>query len=80
MRAEPAPPTAVESAVVQYAEYLTRERGLASGSVRGYIHVAKLFFTRWVAPDDNLDLSRVNAEAVIGFVVDESRHRSPGAA
>ena len=80
VRAEPAPLTPVELAVVKYAQYLRRERGLASGTVRGYTQVAKLFLTRWVAPDGDLDVSRVNAEAVIGFVVEESRLRSAGAA
>lgn len=79
VRAEPAPLTPVESAVVDYAQYLTRQRGLASGTVRGYTQVAKLFLTRWVA-DGDLELSGVNAEAVTGFVVDESRRRSVGAA
>lgn len=80
VRAEPARLTPVESVVVEYAQYLTRERGLASGTVRGYTQVATLFLSRWVAPDADLDLSRVNAEAVTRFVVDESRRRSRGAA
>jgi integrase/recombinase XerD len=80
VRAQPAPLTPVESAVEQYAQYLRRERGLASGTARGYSQVAKLFLTQWVAPDGDLDVSPVNAEAVIGFVVEESRRRSAGAA
>jgi integrase/recombinase XerD len=80
VRAQPTPLTPVESAVVEYAQYLTKERGLASGTVRGYVHVAKLFLTRWVAPDGDLDVSGVNVEAVTRFVVDESRRRSAGTA
>lgn len=77
---EAAPLTPVESAVAEYAQYLTRERGLASGTVRGYIQVARLFLTGWVAPGGDLDVSQVNAEGVTRFVVDESRRRSVGAA
>ena len=80
VRAEPAPLAPVESAVVEYARYLTRERGLATGTGRGYRQVAKLFLMRWVAPDGDFDLSQVTAEAVTRFVVDESRRRSVGAA
>jgi site-specific recombinase XerD len=80
VRAEPAPLTPVESAVVEYARYLTRERGLAGGTVYGYVQVAELFLRRWVAPGGDLDLSGVNAEAVTRFVVGESRRRSAGAA
>lgn len=80
VRAEPASLTPVESAVVEYAHYLTKERGLARATVRGYSQVAKLFLSRWVAPDGDLDLSSLNAEAVTRFVVEESRRRSRGAA
>lgn len=80
VRAEPAPRTPVESAVVDYGRYLTRERGLAAGTVRGYLDVARLFLSRWVALDGDLDLSQVSAEAVTTFVVDESQRRSIGAA
>lgn len=79
VRAEPVPLTPVESAVVEYAHYLTRERGLASGTVRGYRQAAELFLSRWVALDGDLDLSQVTAEAVTRFVVEESRRRSRGA-
>ncbi len=79
-RAEPAPLKPVESAVVEYAHYLSRERGLATKTVRGYTQVASLFLSPRVSIDGDLDLSQVNAKAVITFVIDESRRRSVGAA
>ena len=79
-RAEPAPPTPVESAVAEFAGYLTRERGLAAGTVRGYSEVAELFLSRRATLDGELHLSTVNAESVTSFVVEESRRRSAGAA
>jgi len=78
VRAEPAPLTPVELAVTEYRDYLTRERGLAAATVRGYGDVARLFVSRWVAPDGGLDLSRVSAESVVAFVADEARRRSVG--
>lgn len=80
VRAEPAPLTPVAAAVSEYRDYLTRERGLAAATVRGYGDVARLFVSRWVAPEGGLDLSRVSAESVVAFVADEARRRSVGAA
>jgi site-specific recombinase XerD len=79
-RGEPAPLTPLDSAVAEYAEYLTRERGLAPGTVRGYREVAKLFCSRWATPDGALELSQVDAKAVIAFVVEQARRRSVGSA
>lgn len=78
-RAAPAPRTPVESAVAEFAGYLTRERGLAAGTVRGYSDVAELFLSRRATLDGELHLSAVSAESVISFVVEESRRRSAGA-
>jgi integrase/recombinase XerD len=80
VRTEPAPLTPVESVVAEYAQYLRRERGLANTTVRGYLDVAKLFLSRWVALEGDLDLSQVGAKTVTTFVVDEARRRSVGAA
>ena len=79
-RAEPAPLKPVESAVVEYAHYLSRERGLATKTVRGYTQVASLFLSPRVSIDGHLDLKAVSAESVTSFVVEESRRRSAGAA
>ena len=78
VRAVPAPLTPEESAVVEYGQYLERERGLAAGTVRGYVDVARLFLSRWMTRDGEFDLSPMSAEAVIAFVVEESRRRSVG--
>jgi integrase/recombinase XerD len=80
VRAEPAPLTPVESAVVDYGRYLRWERGLAAGTVRGYLDVARLFLSRWMTVDGDLDLAQVSAGAVTTFVLDESQRRSVGAA
>lgn len=80
VRTEPAPLTPDESALVDYGQYLEREQGLAAGTVRGYLDVARLFLSRWMTGDGELDLSQVSAEAVITFVVEQSRRRSVGSA
>jgi len=66
--------------VAEFAAYLTRERGLAAGTVRGYSDVAELFLSRRATLDGELHLSAVSAESVTSFVVEESRRRSAGAA
>lgn len=75
---EPAVLTPVESAIADYGRYLVKERALATGTIRGYLHVARLFLAHQVAPDATLDFSDVTAKAVIAFVVEESRRRSVG--
>ena len=70
--------TPVESAIADYGRYLDKERALATGTIRGYLHVTRLFLAHQVAPDANLDFSNVTAKAVIAFVVEESRRRSVG--
>lgn len=76
--AEPAPLTPVESAISDYGRFLGKERGLATGTIRGYLHVARLFLEHEGAPNADLDFSDVTAEAVITFVVKESRRRKVG--
>lgn len=76
-RAEPVPLTPVESAITEYGRYLGKERALATATVRGYLGIARMFLSRQVDRDEgNLDLSKLNAQAVITFVVAESRRRS----
>lgn len=78
-RTEPAPPTPLQSLVARFASYLTTERGLAPGTVRGYRDVAELFLSRRAMLDGEINLSAVSAESVTSFVVEESRRRSAGA-
>lgn len=76
-RAEPVALTPAESTIAEYGRYLGKERALAAATIRGYLHIARLFLSRRVDGDEgNLDLSELNAEAVITFVVAESRRRS----
>jgi len=75
--AEPAPLGPVESAISDYGRYLDKERALAAGTIRGYLHVARLFLTHQ-ASGASLDFPDVTAEAVITFVVEEARRRSVG--
>jgi site-specific recombinase XerD len=76
------PPVAVEPIdilVERYRSYLVGERGLAPLSVRGYVRVAELFL-RTVSTDECLDLQRLKAAEVSGFVLEECRRRSVGSA
>ncbi|MCA1844712.1 MAG: site-specific integrase [Actinobacteria bacterium] len=75
----PPPPTPVEVMVEQYRRYLLHERGLASGTVRGYVGVARLFLSRSEKPD-GLDLIGLTAVEVSAFVVAECRGRAIGSA
>ena len=71
------PSTPAESLLDGYRRYLLEERGLAPGTVRGYLHVAGLFLeTR--PPVSGLDLEELAASDVIEFVTAECRHRSTG--
>lgn len=73
------PSTPAESLLEGYRRYLLEERGLASGTVRGYLDVAGLFLeVRPPAP--GLHLEEVTASEVIEFVTAECRHRSTSSA
>jgi site-specific recombinase XerD len=73
------PSTPAESLLEGYGTYLVEERGLAPGTVRGYLDVARLFLkTR--PPVAGLDLEELTASEVIGFVTAECRHRGTGSA
>jgi integrase/recombinase XerD len=78
----PPPPVAVsESEQLQehYRAYLVQERGLAAGTIAGYLHVASLFFAAR-AVDGELRLDRLTAAEVTGFVLAECASRSVGSA
>lgn len=78
MVAEPSPLTPVESVIADYGRFLEKERALASGTIRGYLHVARLFLAHHVAQGGRLDFSNMASEAVIAFVVEEARRRQVG--
>jgi integrase/recombinase XerD len=71
--------TEVERLQENYRAYLVHERGLAVGTVVGYLHVARLFFaTR--AVEGELHLERLSASEVTEFVLAECAARSIGSA
>jgi len=78
--ATPAPAVAateVELLHERYRVYLVEERGLAAGSIAGYLHVARLFFSARAA-DGGLRLEELTAAQVTGFVLAECATRSVG--
>lgn len=76
---EPAASSPASDLVERYQAYLVEERGLASGTVVGYLHVAGLFLaTRPEVP--GLGLEALTPGEVIEFVVAECSQRSRGSA
>jgi len=73
-------PTAAELLIGRYCHHLRQERGLAKSTIRGYVDHARRFVSRFEDADGEVDLSGLTAEAVICFVVDQSRSRSLGSA
>jgi site-specific recombinase XerD len=63
----------------RYRDYLVQERGLAAGTITGYLHVARLFLVAR-AVDDELHLDRLSAVDVTEFVLAECAARSVGSA
>jgi integrase/recombinase XerD len=56
-----------------YREYLVRERGLAPSTIASYERCARLFLEQW---PDGLELDRLTAADVSGFLARECRRRS----
>jgi site-specific recombinase XerD len=73
------PVTEAEELHEHYRAYLVQERGLAAGTIAGYLHVARLFFAAR-AVDGQLHLDRLGAAEVIEFVLAECASRSVGSA
>lgn len=74
-----APVNEAEQLHEQYRAYLVQERGLAVGTVAGYLHVARLFCAARVV-DGGLHLDRLTAAEVTEFVLAECSSRSVGSA
>lgn len=75
------PPTPVEELVEHYRAYLVQERGLAAATVSSYVHVAGLFLAvRSRDGELDLDLGRLSAGDVTGFVLAECAARKVGSA
>lgn len=73
------PSTEAEQLQEHYRCYLVQERGLAAGTIAGYLHVARLFCAAR-AVDGELRLDRLTAAEVSGFVLAECASRSVGSA
>lgn len=66
---QPRPPEGpVEILLAEYRQYLIGERGLAASTVQKELPLARSFLAGYVH-DDGLDLSRVTADGVIGFML-----------
>lgn len=75
----PAPASESEQLQERYRAYLVQERGLAAGTVAGYLHVSRLFWAAR-AVDGELHLDRLTAAEVSDFVLAECASRSAGSA
>jgi site-specific recombinase XerD len=76
--AEAQPPVVagpVEQLLEQFRRYLLGERGLVDGTVRFYLHVARLFLVERLAAG-GLNLTGLTVAEVTGFVTRVCRHRS----
>jgi integrase/recombinase XerD len=73
------PATEAERLQERYRDYLLQERGLAAGTIAGYLHVARLFLAMR-AVDEEIHLDRLTAVEVTEFVLAECAARSVGSA
>ena len=69
----------VEAMLERYRSYLRVERGLASSTARGYIHMVRPF-VQGRARSDGIDLVGLAPGDVTDFVLAECRHRRRGSA
>lgn len=74
-----APATEAEQLQEHYRAYLVQERGLAAGTIAGYLHVARLFLAAR-SVDGDLHLDRLSAGQVTEFALAECAPRSVGSA
>ena len=72
--------TAADEVVERYSAYLLERRGLSRSTVRNYVGVARVFFSWREATAGTLALGALAGDAVIAFVLDESRRCSVGSA
>ncbi len=70
---------AVEALLGDYRDYLLGERGLRSGTVEGYVHLARPFLAGRLRGEE-LDLVGLTAAEVIGFVLATCPGRATGSA
>ncbi len=76
----PAPTTASEALLERYASYLLVRRGVSASNVRNYVWVARVFLSWRQRTIGKLELERLDAAAVSGFVLEETGRLSVGSA
>jgi integrase/recombinase XerD len=77
---EPAPVGAVDRLLVDLGSYLASERGLGEATIEGYQRGARVFLEDRVARVGGLELGRLSAADVSGFLARECPRRSVNAA
>ncbi len=75
-----APLTPSEVLIDRYSSYLLERRGLAPSTVRNYVWVARVFLSWRQRTVGKLELERLDAAAVSGFVLEETGRLSVGSA
>jgi len=78
--AAPAPVGAVERLLADLRTYLASERGLTAGTIENYERAARMFLEDRVARVGGLELDRLSAADVSGFLARECPRRSVSAA
>ena len=81
---EPAPSApasaGLDRVLGEYRTYLVKERGLAPGTIRGYLRVARWFLSEQSAAGEDWTLREPTAAEVSAFVVRAVRERRTGSA
>jgi len=73
---EPAVVTAVDELLERYRRYLTLERGLTAGTVRGYVDIVRPFVASRVSATGEVELWELSPADVLGFLLAETQRRS----
>jgi site-specific recombinase XerD len=68
--------TAADELLEQYRRYLTLERGLTAGTVRGYVDVVRPFVESRVNAVGEVELWELSPADVLAFLLAETRRRS----
>jgi integrase/recombinase XerD len=74
--AEQVPLTAAGDLVEQFRRYLTVERGLTAGTVRGYVDIVRPFVESRVTSTGEVELWELTPADVLGFLLAETARRS----
>lgn len=70
----PAPATPAERLLDEFRSYLLVERGLAPGTVTGYVHVARLFLEQQIGEVELL--ATLGPAGIVAFVAEQRERRS----